>query len=160
MNVRSWLANLSERERTFVYAAAGLGAVLLLYLVLVLPFQAVTHKIAARVDKKTTDLAWMRQVAPQVAGAAGMATTATGESLVVLVDRTAREAGLGASLRDQSPEGNQGVHLRLEAAPFDAMVAWLGSLQSRYGVSIEAAAFDGASTGLVNASLTLSRPAG
>ncbi|HEX7374022.1 MAG TPA: type II secretion system protein GspM [Steroidobacteraceae bacterium] len=161
MNVRAWLDNLQERERRLVYGAAGLAGLALLYLVLVLPFQTATHRAAQRLDRKQTDLTWMRQVAPQVSSAAGAAGAAhTGESLVVLVDRTAREAGLGTSLRDQSPDQNKALRLRLEAVQFDAMIAWLASLQTQYGVSIEAAAIDGTGPGLVNASLTLSHPAG
>jgi len=38
------------------------------------------------------------------------------------------------------------------------MVAWLASLQQQYGIHIDAASVDGAAPGLVNASLTLSRP--
>jgi general secretion pathway protein M len=159
--VRVWLDNLAERERKLVYAAAALAGVVLLYLVLVLPFQTASHKFSQRLDKKQTDLAWMRQVAPQVAAAAGGGgAIQTDESLVVLVDRTAREAGLGNSLRDQSPDRSSGLRLRLEAVSFDAMVAWLASLQNQYGVTIEAATIDGASPGLVNASLTLNRPPG
>jgi general secretion pathway protein M len=163
MNVRDWLAGLSERERRLVYAAGGLLAVGLLYAILVLPFQAAGHRMAARLDKKTTDLAWMRQVAPQVAATAGMGAASGaggGESLVVLVDRTAREAGLGNSLRDQSPDGNRGLRLRLETASFDVLVAWLAALQTRYGVSVDAATIDGGAPGIVNASLTLTRPTG
>jgi general secretion pathway protein M len=110
--VRVWLDNLAERERKLVYAAAALAGVVLLYLVLVLPFQTASHKFSQRLDKKQTDLAWMRQVAPQVAAAAGGGgAIQTDESLVVLVDRTAREAGLGNSLRDQSPDRSSGLRL-------------------------------------------------
>ena len=159
MNIRDWLANLSSRERQLVYAAAGLAGVLLLYLVLVLPFQSANHRVAARLEKKTADLAYLRQAAPRLSAAKGGAAVDSDESIVVLVDRTAREAGLGGALRDQSPNG-QGVRLRVEGASFDAMVAWLGTLQSQYGVAIEAAMVDGVSPGVVNASLTLTRPSG
>jgi len=159
MNIRDWLANLSSRERQLVYGAAGLAGVLLLYLVLVLPFQSANHRVAARLEKKTADLAYLRQAAPRLAAANGGAAVDSSESIVVLVDRTAREAGLGGALRDQSPNG-QGVRLRVEGASFDAMVAWLGTLQSQYGVAIEAAMVDGVSPGIVNASLTLTRPSG
>lgn len=160
MNVRAWLDGLEQRERRLVYVAAGFGALALLYLVLILPFQTATHRAAQRLDKKQTDLAWMRAVAPRVASAAGASGSDSGESLVVLVDRTAREAGLGNSLRDQSPDQNKSLRLRLEGVQFDAMIAWLASLQSQHGVRIDAAAIDGTGPGLVNASLTLSRPAG
>lgn len=162
-SVRSWLAGLSQRERTLVYAAGGFVLAALLYIALVLPLQKYTDRREARVAQKSTDLAWMRQVAPAVSAAAaagGTAQAASGESLVVLVDRTAREAGLGGALRDQSPNGESGLRLRLEAAAFDTLIEWLGTLQERHGVSIEAANIDATGNpGLVNASVTLSHPA-
>jgi len=159
MNVRAWLDNLEERERRLVYAAGGLAGIALVYLVLVLPFQTATRRAQQRVENKQSDLAWMREVAPRVSSAAS-GSASSDESLVVLVDRTAREAGLGNSLRDQSPDQNKALRLRLEGVQFDAMIAWLASLQSQHGVRIDAAAIDGSGPGIVNASLTLSRPAG
>ena len=160
MNVRGWLANLSERERRLVYAAAALAGVLLLYLVLVLPLQHASRRSAGRLEKKTADLAYLHAAAPRLASVNVGGVADSGESIAVLVDRTAREAGLGGALRDQSPTG-QGVRLRFEGASFDAMVAWLGALQAQHGVAIESAMIGAAAApGLVNASLTLTRPAG
>jgi general secretion pathway protein M len=157
MNVREWFDNLSERERNLVYAAGALVGVALVYLVLVLPFQTSGKRMAARVAQKTADLAWMQASAPQAMAAAGVAQAGgSGDSLVVLVDRTAREAGLGTSLRDQSPDGNNGLRLRIEGASFDTLVTWLASLQQQYGVSIESATVGGAAApGFVNATLSL-----
>ena len=159
--LRDWLAGLAPRERNLVYAAGGLVIIALLYFVLVLPITTMAAKRAARVEQKTADLAWMRQVAPQVAAAAAAGASAgSGESLVVLVDRTGREAGLGGALRDQSPSGDQGLRLRLEAASFDVLVVWFASLQQQHGVKVEAATIDATATpGLVNASLTLTHGA-
>jgi general secretion pathway protein M len=155
MNVRDWLDNLSARERNLVYVAGGLLAIALVYLVLVMPFQVSGKKMAARVQQKSADLAWMQASAPQAMAAAGASQSAGDESLVVLVARTAREAGLGESLRDQSPDGNAGLRLRIEAASFDTLVTWLGSLQQQYGVTIDSATIDAAAPGLVNATLSL-----
>ena len=155
MNVREWFDNLSERERNLVYAAAALVGVALVYLVLVLPFQTSGKRMASRVQQKTADLAWMQASAPQAMAAAGVAKAGGGESLVVLVDRTAREAGLGAALRDQSPDGNNGLRLQIEGAPFDTLVTWLASLQQQHGVSIESATIGAAAPGFVNAMLSL-----
>ena len=155
MNVREWFDNLSERERNLVYAAGALVGVALVYLVLVLPFQTSGKRMASRVQQKTADLAWMQASAPQAMAAAGVAKAGGGESLVVLVDRTAREAGLGAALRDQSPDGNNGLRLQIEGAPFDTLVTWLASLQQQHGVSIESATIGAAAPGFVNAMLSL-----
>jgi general secretion pathway protein M len=155
MNVREWFDNLSERERNLVYAAGALVGIALVYLVLVLPFQTAGKRMASRVQQKSADLAWMQASAPQAMAAAGVAQAGGGESLVVLVDRTAREAGLGASLRDQSPDGNNGLRLQIEGASFDTLVTWLASLQQQHGVSIESATIGAAAPGFVNAMLSL-----
>jgi general secretion pathway protein M len=163
--LRDWLAGLAPRERNLVYVAGGLAAVALAYLVLVLPLTTAAARREARIEQKTADLAWMRQVAPQVAAAAaaaavGGAAAGSEESLVVLVDRTGREAGIGSAIRDQSPSGDLGLRLRLESASFDVLVAWLASLQQQYGVRVDAATIDAAGApGLVNASLTLAHGA-
>jgi general secretion pathway protein M len=155
MNIRDWLDTLSARERNLVYVAGGLLAIAAVYLVLVMPFQVSGKKMAARVEQKTADLAWMQASAPQAMAAAGIAQASGGESLVVLVARTAREAGLGDALRDQSPDGNAGLRLRVEAASFDTLMTWLASLQQQHGVTIDSATIDAAAPGLVNATLSL-----
>jgi general secretion pathway protein M len=160
--LRQWLAGLAPRERNLVYLAAGLLAIAVVYFALVLPLTTAAARRAARIEQKTADLAWMRQVAPQVmaAQAAGGSTAASEESLVVLVDRTGREAGLGSAIRDQSPSGDLGLRLRLESASFDVLVAWLASLQQQHGVRVDAATIDAAGApGLVNASITLAHGA-
>ncbi len=160
--LRQWLAGLAPRERNLVYLAAGLLAVAVVYFALVLPLTTAAARRAARIEQKTADLAWMRQVAPQVmaATAAGGGAAGSEESLVVLVDRTGREAGLGSAIRDQSPSGDLGLRLRLESASFDVLVAWLASLQQQYGVRVDAATIDAAGApGLVNASITLAHGA-
>ena len=124
---------------------------------MVLPVTTAARHREARIAQKQTDLAWMRQVAPQVmAAAAAGGGMAGGESLVVLVDRTARESGIVSSIRDQTPAGQTGLQLRLEGAPFDALMAWLASLQQQYGVRVDVAIIGAANApGLVNANLTL-----
>jgi general secretion pathway protein M len=157
MNLRQRFDELAPREKRLVYLAAGLVALAAVYLIVVMPLHAFTARAAARVNQKSADLAWMQQAAPQVmAASAAGGSAGSGESLVVLVDRTAREAGLGGSVRDQSPNGDNGLRLRLEGAPFDVLITWLVALQQQHGVSVEAANVDAASApGLVNASLTL-----
>lgn len=159
--LRQWLGGLAPRERNLVYLAAAVLGVALVYFAIVLPVTSAAANRAARVEQKTADLAWMRQVAPQVmAAAAAGGSASSDESLVVLVDRTGREAGLGNAIRDQSPSGEHGLRLRLESASFDDMVTWLVILQQQHGVRVDAATIDAAGApGLVNASLTLAHGA-
>jgi general secretion pathway protein M len=151
-----WIANLAPRERNLVYAAAAIAAIGVLYVGIAMPLARMHVRQAARVEKKTADLAWMRQAAPRVSAIVGQGGAAGHESLVVLIDRTGRESGLASSVRDQSPSGDNGLRLRLEGASFDSMVTWLANLQQQYGVTVAAATIDSASApGLVNASITL-----
>jgi len=155
--IRQWLDGLAPRERNLVYVAAALLGIAVVYVAVVLPVTSAARHREARIAQKTSDLAWMQQVAPQVmAAAAAGSGVASDESLVVLVDRTARESGIGSSIRDQTPAGQNGLQLRLEGAPFDLLMAWLANLQQQHGVRVDGAIIGAANApGLVNANLTL-----
>ena len=160
MNIQDWLASLAPRERRLVYGAATVVGVAALYMAVALPLQHMHARQVARVERKAADLAWMQQAAPRVSAMAATSGAGSKESLVVLVDRTGRQSGLGGTIRDQSPSGNNGLRLRLEGAPFDTMIAWLASLQLRFGISVSDATIDaGSAPGLVNASITLTHGA-
>jgi general secretion pathway protein M len=63
----------------------------------------------------------------------------------------------GTLVRNQ-PDGQDGIRVTFEDAGFDALIAWLGNLQSSYAVSVESATLDGGrSPGIVNATLVLRR---
>ena len=155
--IRQWLDGLAPRERNLVYVAAALLGIAIVYFAIVVPVTSAAQHREARIAQKTSDLAWMRQVAPQaMAAAAAGSGMASDESLVVLVDRTARESGIGSSIRDQTPAGQNGLQLRLEGAPFDLLMAWLANLQQQHGVRVDGAIIGATSApGLVNANLTL-----
>lgn len=154
--LRQWLDGLAARERNLVYVAAAVIGLAIVYLAVVLPVTTSASGRAARITQKSADLQWMRQVAPQLQAVAAAGGAASNEPLVVLVDRTGRQAGLGSAIRDQSPSGEHGLRLRLEAASFDVLVTWLVVLQQQHGVSVDTATIDaGTAPGLVNASLTL-----
>ncbi len=160
MNLREWLGGLAPRERKLVVAAAALIAVALVYEAILMPLAHAHARQVERVRQKTSDLAWMHQEAPQVAAIAARRGVGGKESLVVLVDRTTRRLGLGGAIREQSPDGENGLRLRLEGASFDAMMTWLSMLQQQAGVSVSDATIDaGSAPGLVNASITLTHGA-
>jgi general secretion pathway protein M len=162
--LREWFYGLKPRERWMVAGAGVLVVLSVAYLFVLAPFYAAVDAQAERVAKKQADVAWMRSVAGDVIALsrdAPMAAVPTGESLVVVVDRTARECGLGSSLTGQTPNGTTGIRVRLERAEFDKLVLCLANLQQGHAVSIESATIDRTSDpGFVNASLVLNRAAG
>ncbi len=151
-----WLSGLSERERLMV-TVGGVIAVLLLLLAVVMPLNLAVASATARVDKKQSDLAFIESVAPEVAAAGPLAGgNATAESLVVLIDRSARESGLGSSLSSTQPNGDKSLRLRLDRASFDLLVGWLARLSDQHGVGVESAEIEGGGEpGIVNAGLVL-----
>ncbi|HXN10605.1 MAG TPA: type II secretion system protein GspM [Steroidobacteraceae bacterium] len=146
---------LSARERRVVMVGAGLAA-LLLVLAVVLPMQLKVSELDQRVAHKQDDLAWLRSMAPQLAGLQASQPRALRESLVVVVDRTARQSGLEHALVGSQPSGDGGLNVRFEQTSFDGLIAWLSQLHELYGIRVDAAEFDAAGTiGTVNASLVL-----
>jgi general secretion pathway protein M len=161
---KDWYYGLKPRERMIISGGAALVLLTAIYILALAPFYRSVSTLAENVETKQADLAYMRSVAGELQAlnaSQPMVATPTGESLVVLVDRTAREAGLSSALTGQTPNGENGIRVRLEAAAFDMAVMWLANLELSHAVAIESATFDRTSTpGLVNISLVLNRAAG
>jgi len=152
--VASWFAQLSERERRIVAAGAVLVPVLLVLGVL-LPLDRSVSQTHARLLTKGGDLEQMQRMAPELS-ASPRPPSSAGESLIVIVDRSAREAGLSGSLAGSEPAGPGGLSLRLQKAPFDTLVGWLARLAQQNGIRVDSATFDSAGApGLVNAAVVL-----
>jgi len=162
--MRNWLANLNPRERTMVISAGVVVLVALVYLLALAPFyRAIDHR-SERVARKQADLAWMQSVSgelEELAASGASSAEPSADSLVVLVDRTSREAGLGGKVAGQTPTGDAGIRVRFEQAPFDALVRWMATLEQRHGILIDSASVDRTGqSGLVNASIVLARAGG
>jgi general secretion pathway protein M len=147
---------LAERERRMVSIGAVAIAALLVWLLLM----PLSHRVAllnTNATRKQGDLAWMQTVAPTLASAGPVASVpATQDSLVVVIDRAARESGLAQSLTGSQPSGDGGLRVQLEKAPFNSVVAWLARLSEQNGVRVESASIDAAADpGLVNAGIVL-----
>lgn len=154
--MREWLENLSERDRKIV--TFGVPVVLVLVLLgIIVPLNRNIAMARERVSRKQGDLQFIQGVAPQLAAAGpSSGAGATGESLVVLIDSSARESGLGKSLSSSQPTGDKGLRVRLDHVSFDAMVAWLSRLSQQHGVRVESAEIETAGeSGMVNAGLVL-----
>ena len=149
------LERMSPRERRMVmFSAAAL--VLILIVAVVLPLDSSVAKAQDRIARKQADLAWMQSAAPELAAAGpAAARPQSQESLLITVDRTAREAGLAKSLTSSEPAG-AGLRIRLEKAPFDTVVGWLARLSDQNGIRVESASIDkSGDAGVVNAGLVL-----
>lgn len=154
--MRAWYANLAERERRMVLLGAVVGGILLI-LAIVLPLNRSIAQTRQRVTVKQDDLSFIQSAAPQIASAGpGSGAMAGGENLVVLIDSSARESGLGKSLASTQPTGANTLRVRFDRAPFDGLMAWLARLSQSHGVQVESAEIEFAGeAGMVNAGLVL-----
>lgn len=153
-NLNLSLDTLSERDRKMLLIGGAVAAALLLYIVISLDSSVSSaHK---RIAKKTADLAWMQQNGPELAAAAATMPGANGQSLLVIVDRSARESGLGGALAGSEPSGTGALSVRLQRASFDQLVMWLARLSQQNGIRVDSASIENAGgPGIVNAAIVL-----
>jgi general secretion pathway protein M len=153
--MREWFDNLSERDRRIV-TWGGAAVLVLVLLGIIVPLNRNITLARERVTRKQGDLQFIQSVAPQLASAGPAAAGGENTDLVVLIDSSARESGLGKSLSNSQPTGDKGLRVRLDRVGFDALVAWLARLSQQHGIRVESAEIESAGeTGMVNAGLVL-----
>jgi general secretion pathway protein M len=148
------LASLSERDRRLLLFGA-VAALLLLLFGLIVPLDRSVTRERARLLNKRNDLAWVQNAALQLRDAP-QPPAASGESLLVIIDRSARESGLAGALAGSEPGAAGSLSIRLEKANFEKLVIWLARLSQQNGVLVDSATIDKAGApGIVNAAIVL-----
>lgn len=160
--VRDWFQGLAPRERVLVAAAAALAIVAVVYAGVVEPVYGARARAAESVARHRQLLADIEGVARRFGPQSALpVATGSADSLVVVVDRSTREASLSAFLKRNQPEGATGIRLRFENVPFDQLLEWLAGVQSADGLRATAATFDpSGEPGRVNSNIVLSRAGG
>ncbi|WP_455216736.1 type II secretion system protein GspM [Kaarinaea lacus] len=162
-DIQRWLAGLEQRERHLVISGAVLTVIMLLYLVIWKPLTSNVDELRVSTREQQTTLIWMKQAAGEIKklrGSGSQAKPASGQSLLTLVDTTAKAGKLGNSVKRIQPDGEQKVRVWMENASFDDVVRWLVLLETRHGVNIESSVFEvKESAGSVDVRLVLEAPA-
>jgi len=161
--MKHYLMGLQPRERYTLIAGAVVLLLLLVYLLLVEPFVVNLERLDKRVAAQQEDVAWMRAAVAEVerlrAEGAGRSRSqaASGQSLLSLIDASAKREGLGGALKQLSPVGDK-IRIRLEEASFDTMLRWLGALEQDAGVGVDTLTLERLpAQGMVNATILLAR---
>lgn len=153
---------LQPRERVMVAVGAAVVVLTLIYLVLWEPFaNARAKQFAALADERAfAERLETVGATVQKARAAGVgAIQGREQSLLTLIDQQGKSPELGKPPARLQPEGDTEVKVWFEDVPFDALVRWMATLETRYGVQIAGAEIERrAGAGLVNARLTVTRP--
>jgi general secretion pathway protein M len=152
----SWYATQSPRDQRVLVIGCVVVALILLVGIF-LPLQRKLREADSALQQQQADLEWMTQVGPALAAAGpGPAAVATADSLVVLVDTSARESGLGQALTGTQPAGDGSMRVQLEGADFNAVTNWVSRLSTQHGVRVEAATITASnSPGIVSATVRL-----
>src|SRR5262249_15188348 len=141
------------REQQVVRAGALVAAALVLIGVIV-QLHGVVNRTEKRVAAERADLAYVRAALPELR--ALPQPQGGGQSLVTVVDRTTRDAGIAMNLRGADPSGVGGVRVRFEGAAFDRLLPWLLKIEREYGLAVQAATVERTEAqGRVNAAFTL-----
>lgn len=136
--IQTYLDGLNPRERRLVIGGAIFLVVFLLYQLTWAPFANGVTNMQTKVNKQQQALLWMQQSAQEVRslqGGSGRRPVHTG-SLLGLIEKTARQRGLGSSIRKVQPEGQKGVRVWMDKVAFDAVMTWLDELQLKQGVTV------------------------
>lgn len=147
--MNAWWKRLSERERWIVSSGLGLALALLLYGLVWQPLQTQLKNLRQGVAEQRAELTWMRKTAEEVKRLSTLANTSGetaqadgGQSLLILVDRTAKTAGLSETIKRVEPQDVNQLRLQLEQVNFDQMIRWLGSLAQEHGITVDNANID------------------
>ena len=152
---------LKPNERVLISFAGIILTVLILYLAVLEPFMLKVDEYTVKVENQKTKNEWLKKTSLEVkqlqvsTGASSVKRNA-GQSLLVVVDQTAKQNKLADSLKRVEPDGSDRVRVWLDNASFDDVAKWLGLLQSNYQLDIESAVFDKVEmVGRVNARLVI-----
>lgn len=160
--MKDWFANLERREQLFVGSGAIVVTLIVLWGLLWLPLDRGHRNLEQSVANWQRSLADLRAISAVIDSGRGGPSNqrvASDESPVVIVDRTLRERSLNNTVKRQQPTPN-GVRVEFENVAFDQLVVWLGDLNARYAMEVQAGSLSLASRtgpGRINASLTLER---
>ena len=137
--MNTWWESLSSRERLILSMGMGVLLVAMVYLILWEPFQNQLRTLRQNVAEERIQVAWMEQAAIEAGTLRGVTTTEkpTAESLLALVDRSARASGMGPGLNRVEPEGKGKVRVWLNDIAFNTLIPWLAGLSKAHGVTPE-----------------------
>nr|VFJ90377.1 MAG: general secretion pathway protein M [Candidatus Kentron sp. LFY] len=153
---------IKPRDRVAL-AVGGVAVMLsLVYFLVVEPLHDRARYLTHQVSRQEADLQWMRQAAKNIirlreSAAAGEGTSRP-QSLLIVVDDSARKAGISQAVKRIEPASEKSVRVWVEDAAFDDLLHWFGELRAR-GVRGNNVAIERRKTsGRVNVKATLGWP--
>lgn len=147
----------SAREQALLAALAVMALAAIWYFAAVAPLLDRAESYKQRRAAETALLERLERVGGRMA-ALPAPRPRSDASLLLLVNRSVRDAGLGGFLEDGAADGETRVRLRLRDAPFPQVSAWLAGLAVQEGIRTVSADIErGSAPGVTQVSLVLER---
>ena len=154
--MKAWFYGLQPRERWILSIGTVAAAIMALWIGVLRPLQTETVALQAQVETKQRLLLEVSRLEGSQPSSSARGRMGADQTLVVIVSNTAAAHGL--DLPRTRPNGPSGIDVTFQGASFDALVTWLVTLHTSYGVDVETASFSSArEPGLVNGQLSLHR---
>ncbi len=157
--MKAWFSTLQRRDRNALALAITVVLVFASWHLVLEPLSSGVARLQSRVAQQQDDLDWMRRAAASMTELTRVAPrklrARAGQSLLSLVDQSARIKGLGKQMRRAEPAGERRVRVSLERARFASLVRWTESLHRDYAlVTVDISLDEVDEPGLVNARVT------
>jgi len=159
--MKDWYQALNRREQRIVLGGGIALLILIGYMAIWEPLKNTNQALTQQLIQQQQDRQWMQQATlvlkQRTAGGVGAAKNRGRESLLTLVDRTAKQHKLGEGIKRVQPDEQGTVRIWLEQVPFDVTMRWLGDIERNFGVVVADANMERQSKpGVINARLVLS----
>ncbi len=128
------LNKYNRREQMMLLACALAVAVYLLWLVVLTPIQNKRDQLLAANTASTQALGKVQIMAAQIQQMRSQGNTASSANISGVIDSSLRANGL--SMSGFNPGSNGEVRVRLERAPYDALMQWLYEMEFKQGISV------------------------
>ncbi len=136
--MKEYFNSLKPREQIFLIVGAIFLVLAFLYWIIWEPFSKNVDSMELTVIQQQATLAEMRKIAAEVEQLRKKSSAPTantqGQSLLTLIDSSAKKRNLGSALKRVEPVGDNKVRVRMDKANFNDLIRWLGYLQQNYGI--------------------------
>ena len=148
---------LEPRERRLAMIGGAVLALILIYLMLLVPLNQQLTRLRNSVPEAQLQLAQMRAQAATVQPLRGRtASPPAPGTLVSVIDQSATGHGLRKQLSRLEADGSNSAQITADAVSFNSLITWLSELREAHAIVVDNLTLDAHSVaGTVNARLRL-----
>ncbi len=135
--IMAWWYEHDPREQMMIAVGGAVAAIVLFILFVVIPIMDWHAQEKKRLEQAKAQVVEVQGLAARVLASkkASKNSSGSGQGLAVLIDSSLRKNEL--VMRDFQPGRKKDARLRLENAPYPALMQWLYDLEYQHSVKIE-----------------------